>query len=341
MKKLPSTENSYAPLHEMAMAPIRSRMLMAGIEMGIFDELTGFRPAGEIAEAIDAHKDNTERFLNALVTIGLVDKKNGLYRNRPAFSEFLVRRSPTYLGELLQMIEHMCLEPLDGLVGLVKDGPSSTTGQNDFASAELWARATRYSAAWVTGGAGSLMAGIVGELPEFKGFRRLLDLGGGHGMFALYFVDAHPSMTGVIFDRSAVVAVAEEFIREYGMQERLSVLAGDYLTDDIGENYDFIWACSTLNFARHDLDALFAKVKRALNPGGVFAALQDGMTHDQTRPAVMLGHLGDSMREDRDLSFEQGQIGDAMLRCGFRSVRSRTVRTPMGELDLDIARKDR
>jgi hypothetical protein len=61
------------------------------------------------------------------------------------------------------------------------------------------------------------MAGIVSDLPEFAEFGRMVDLGGGHGMFALYFVDAHPSMTGVVFARSAVVSVAEGFIQEYGM----------------------------------------------------------------------------------------------------------------------------
>ena len=77
----------------------------------------------------------------------------------------------------------------------------------------------------------------------------------------------------------------------------------------------------------------------ALNPGGLFIAFQDGLTHEGTRPDVMLGFLAESMRLDRDFGFRQGEIAEALLRCGFRSVRSRTVRTPMEEMDLDIARK--
>jgi len=41
----------------------------------------------------------------------------------------------------------------------------------------------------------------------------------------------------------------------------------------------------------------------------------------------------------RDLSFSQGEIADSMIRVGFRSVRSRTMDTPMGEMDLDVGRK--
>jgi predicted O-methyltransferase YrrM len=339
MKKLPFVENSYKALHDMVIWPIRSKLLMTGIEVGIFDEMEEFRLAGDIAALIETHPENTEKFLNALATIGLVEKRNGLYRNRPESSAFLVRNSPTCLGPFFQMVQRMCVDTLEGLGNLIKDGPYPETGEKDFASEDHWAEATRTSAGWVIGGVGQEMAAIVSDLPEFSGFRKMLDLGGGHGMFALYFVQAHSSMTGVVFDRPAVVSVAERFIREWDMQERVSVMPGDYLTGDIGEGYDFIWACSTLNFARHDLDPLIRKIFDGLNPGGIFISFQDGMTHEQTRPDTMLGHLGDALRMGLDICFDQGEICEAMLRCGFRSVRSQTLETPMGEMDLDIARK--
>ena len=37
--------------------------------------------------------------------------------------------------------------------------------------------------------------------------------------------------------------------------------------------------------------------------------------------------------------FDQGVIAEAMLKNGFRQVRSRTITTPMGPMDLDIALK--
>jgi predicted O-methyltransferase YrrM len=233
----------------------------------------------------------------------------------------------------------MSLSPLEDLTDLVKCGPRTEACDKEFASEALWAEATRATAGWVTGGTGQKMAAIIAGLPGFSGFRKMLDLGGGHGMFALYFIAAHPIMTGVVFDRQAVVAVAERFIQEYGMENRMSVRAGDYLSDHIGSEYDLVWACATLNFARYDLDPLIHKIYTSLNPGGVFISFQDGMTHEQTRPDIMLGHLGDAMRTGRDLYFNQGEICDAMLRCGFRSVRSRTIDTPMGAMDMDIAHK--
>jgi len=340
MKPLPKIEISYRPLYDMVKSPIQAKLLMTGIELGIFDALEDFRPAEDIAVALNTHPANTRRFLDALVTIGLLEKKADLFKNRPLVSTFLVTTAASCIGTLLKSVEQMCVNPLADLRGMIQNGPVPETETPDIASEALWAEVTRASAAWVTNGdMGVKMAAMLSELPEFPGFRRMLDLGGGHGMFTLYFVQAHPEMTGVVFDRPAVVAVAGEFIQEYGMEGRVSVLAGDYLTDPIGGGYDLIWASSTLNFALPDIDPLVTKVFEALNPGGVFITFQDGLTHKGTRPEVMLGFLAEAMRMDRDFSFRQGQIADAMLRCGFRSVRSRTVLTSMEEMDLDIARK--
>jgi hypothetical protein len=128
MKKLPTVESSYAVLHSIAMAPIRSRLLMAGLELDVFDAMNDYRSADEIAAAIDSHAGNTKRFLDALTTIGLAEKKNGLYRNRTELAPFLVKRSPTFIGGMLQLIEQMCVKPLDDLVDLVRTGPPTTGG---------------------------------------------------------------------------------------------------------------------------------------------------------------------------------------------------------------------
>jgi hypothetical protein len=49
MKTLPTVGNDYKVLHGMATAPIRSRLLMAGIELGVFDAMDAFRSSEDIA----------------------------------------------------------------------------------------------------------------------------------------------------------------------------------------------------------------------------------------------------------------------------------------------------
>jgi SAM-dependent methyltransferase len=339
MKKLPVTAMNYGELYQILTGPIKTKLMMTGIELKIFNRLETFRSAEDVARDAGTHPENTQRFLDALATMDLVEKERGLYRNLPVTRTFLSEDSPVYLGKVFLMVEKRCDDSLKNLRELVKRGPAGDGPEKDFASQELWAEFSRTTAAWAMGGIGRRVASILSELPGFSGFQHMLDLGGGHGMFALYIVNAHPSMKGIVFDRPAVVEVAKEFIHEYDMEDRVAVAAGDFMTDDIGADYDLVWASATLNFAKWNMDALIKKIHKAVKPGGYFISFQDGMTHEHTKPETMLGHLADQLKTGVDFSLDQGFVADAMIRCGFRSVRSHTIDTPMGAMDMDIAHK--
>lgn len=339
MNKLPIATMDYGELYQILSSSIKVKLMMTGIELKIFNLLNTFCSAEDVTTNLNSHFQNTRCFLDALAMIDLIEKKNGFYRNLPITQTFLSESSPAYIGKMFQMIEKRCVDPLKNMIMLVKEGPVGEGAQTEFASQELWAGLTRTSAAWIMGGIGQRVAEILSGLPGFSGFKKMLDLGGGHGMFALYIVNAHPSMKGIVFDRPTVVEVAKEFIYEYGMEDRVDVAAGDYITDDIGTDYDLIWASATLNFAKWNIDALIGRIYKAVKPSGYFISFQDGMTHEHTKPDTMLGHLADQLTTGVDFSLDQGFIADAMIRCGFRSVRSRTIDTPMGPMDMDIGRK--
>lgn len=339
MRSLPERSISGRPLLDMVNGQIKTQLLLTAIKLRIFNYLEEFSTPESIAGLINTHPGNTMRFLDTLAMIDLVEKKNGRYRNRPITSVHLVEDSPHYMGRMLDLIKRMSLDPLANIEEMVTNGPIPPTEAGDISNEELWASAAKDSAVWVYGEVGHMVAGIVSGLPGAEDMSRMLDLGGGHGMFALYIVSSSPVMKGIVFDRAPIVTVAQSFINDYGLQDRVSVQAGNYLTDDIGSGYDLIWASATLNFAKDNLDALINKIFSALNPGGYFISFQDGLTNEKTKPDTMLGHSIDMLRIGEDFSFTQGEIADAMVRCGFSTVRSKTIDTPMGAMDMDIARK--
>ena len=167
----------------------------------------------------------------------------------------------------------------------------------------------------------------------------MLDLAGGPGLVGIAIVSAHPSMKGIIFELPAVAKIAESYIKEYGMEDRIEILAGDYNQDPIGEGYDLVWASNALTFAKDDMNSLTKKIYDALNPGGVFLVLHEGLTHERTKPDIMVLPMLSLALMGQDICFDQGEIADSMLRVGFKSVRSRTLDTDWGPMDLDIGRK--
>ncbi len=180
---------------------------------------------------------------------------------------------------------------------------------------------------------------ILSSLPEYPSFRKMLDLGCGPGLFGTSVAMDHPSLNAVLFDRPAVAGVAEEVVKEYGMGDRVEVVAGDYINGPIGGEYDLVWASMTLNFAGDRLNEVVKKIHDSLNPGGVFVSFSDGKTDEGTKPKEMvLGTLTASLYGD-DMGLNEGVIAGATIEAGFASVQSRTVATPIGEVLMDIARK--
>ncbi|MCD4711299.1 MAG: methyltransferase [Bacteroidales bacterium] len=339
MKKLPEVNVSFKELYGMLIAPTKAKLLWTGIELKVFNHLSEPKTAKDVAEKIGTHSVNTELFLEGLAACDLLEKKNGLYRNTPVTQEFLVEESPTYLGLVFADQFQKDYQVLNDLPRLVKKGPPTTLPETDMNSAEMCLKFTHSHASSERAGIAQQVAKIISGLPEFPSFGKMLDLGGGPGLIGIGAVAAHPNMNGVIFDRPAIVKVAETFIREYGMEDRVEVLGGDYKYDSIGNGYDLVLANDNLYYGKNDTDSIVKKIYEALNPAGVFISFHGGLTHERTKPDTMvLGMILDGLM-GQGMLVDQGFIADSMLRVGFRSVRSCTLNTDWGPMDLDIGRK--
>jgi hypothetical protein len=339
MKELPEASANFADLYGMLVASIRSKLLLTGIELKVFNQLNEPKSAEAVAGAIGTHPVNTRLFLDGLAASNLVMKNKGLYQNTSVTQASLMEGSPTFIGEMFTLMSQMQDAAVADLPRLVKQGPPPPSKETDMGNEDVWVRYAASMANYQRAGAAQQTVEIVSGLPEFPSFGKMLDLGGGPGIIGIAIVASHPSMKGVIFDKPAVINVAETFIKEYEMENRMAVMGGDYMHDSIGEEYDLIWASATLNFARHDLDTPVKKIYDALNPGGVFVSFSDGLSWERTKPENYVLSTLPSALMGQDMGIDQGVIADSMLRAGFKSVRSRTIDTPMMPMDLDIGRK--
>jgi hypothetical protein len=337
MKKLPEVNLTYENLYMMLLAPIRSQLLLTGIELKVFNELSEPKSSEDVAKALGTHPRNTRVFLDSLAAIDLLQKKKGLYRNSPVAQAFLAEKSPTYLGRLLPVMK-ADEQFLQNLPKLVKEGPPPPPEKPSFSIEEL-VKGVAIMADVEKAGDAQEAVNILLELPEFPSFQKMLDLGGGPGLTGMAIVDAHPRMKGVIFDLPPVVEETKRYIEEYEMEDRMDVLGGDFNRDSIGEGYDLVWASGVLQFAV-EIDTVVRKVYEALNPSGVFVSLFPfGQTHERTKPESIVLSLLSIALMGQEVGVNQGHVADSMLRAGFRSVHSRKINTFMGPMELDIGRK--
>lgn len=180
MKKLPEVNVSFEELFRMLVAPIRSKLLLTGIELKIFNQLSEPNSAEVVAEAIGAHPGNTRLFLDGLAASDLVVKRKMLYQNTPVSQTFLVEGSPTFLGQMF-IFNEKAFFALNDLSKLVKEGPPPPSKEANMGSEEIWTQWTFSIANSERAGIAQQAVEIVSELPEFSSFEKMLDLGGRPG----------------------------------------------------------------------------------------------------------------------------------------------------------------
>jgi len=155
--------------------------------------------------------------------------------------------------------------------------------------------------------------------------RRALDLGGGHGAFAMALCARHRALTTTIVELEGAARIGREIVSEQGFADRVEFVVGDVFDADLGGGYDVAMANNVLHHLPPERCVeLLARARGALRPGGTMAVL------DFARPPT--GEPGDQAAVLTGLLFyvasgastyEPHTIGGFLAEAGFRDVRIR------------------
>ena len=108
---------------------------------------------------------------------------------------------------------------------------------------------------------------IVRELPENSTIRRVLDVGCAAGLLGMAVIGDRENRSGVLLDQIPS-QIIQPSVDAAGLGERVKVMQGNFLTDDLGGGYDLILAVSVMLFAKGGMEPLMKKFFDALNPLG-------------------------------------------------------------------------
>jgi SAM-dependent methyltransferase len=280
-----------------------AKMLMVAVDLGLFDFLVEPKSAVETAALLHASPRATGIFMNGLAALGLVDKGVDNFRNSELASRYLVRGSENYRGAIVKHMEATWKRGWEDLQQTV------LVGHPTEAETEKWVdgRPERDE----------------GEVRDFiwgmHAIARFLDLGGGPATYAIIFAQANPELKATVFDLPMPIEIARENIAKNGLTDRVGTLAGNFLKDDIGAGYDFIWVSQILH--SHDeqqCKVIIAKAAAALNPGGALAIQDFYLNADGASPtgAAMFGvHM--LAVTPRGRAYTHGEVAEWMQAAGL------------------------
>jgi ubiquinone/menaquinone biosynthesis C-methylase UbiE len=112
---------------------------------------------------------------------------------------------------------------------------------------------------------------------DFSQYRRILDIGGNSGEFALQICRRYPGVSATVFDLPLVCDIGQEHIRSEPEADRISFIRGNALTDPLPEGFDLITFKSMLHdWPEKEAKHFIEKASHSLEPGGTLLIFERG-----------------------------------------------------------------
>ena len=253
-------------IFQLALAYRASAIFFAASDLQVFTRLTdGPLSAADIAARCGSAEEPTRLLLESCADAGLLERVSGGFRNTPTADTFLVEGRPAYLGDSLKYARD--LYPAWGAVGeLVRTGQPTMPPQTILGDDKARTRAFVMAMHERAKGIGSVLPHTV----DLRGRKRLIDVGGGPGTYAVELCRQTPGLAATVLDRPGVLEVTRELIDAAGFGDRVSLMPGDYLITPFGTGFD----AALLSGMMHretaaNVNLLLHKTFAALEPGGI------------------------------------------------------------------------
>ena len=277
-------------VNELARMFWYSAILRAGIKLDVFSLLEdSSRTSKEVAESIEASPRYVQAFLDSCVSLELLEERGDRYGNSNLASKFLVKGKKEYVGD--HALHHTNTWTAWGrLDEIVKEGKTLLPYETGYVDAAT------YWNDYMVGQhnrAASGQAYYLVENVDLRGRRKLLDLGGGAASYSIALCGANPQLEAVVVDQKEPLSIAKTLVDEHNLQDRITLLEGDFLEMDLGTGYDVALISGVVLIQSEEKSRLL--VKRALDalaPGGM-VIIQDYMRIDHSPERSRLDTLED------------------------------------------------
>jgi SAM-dependent methyltransferase len=271
---------------------VDARALKTAFELGLIDRLIAARSGGSgeaLGRALGADPTGMRLLLDLLVAGGIVHERAGdngragdirltaRFRKALEFRDLLEVKldfAGFVLTDFADLFTTMVRQPADFMTHarvyqLFDYRKCLDYSSDNYRRVRLWMRLTstltRYEAP----------AAIAAH--DFSAHRRMLDVGGNSGEFALQVCRSAPHLRAAVFDLPLVCEIGLEHILGEPEQDRIGFVKGDLRAQNLPGGYDLISFKSMLHdWPPRDSGAFLVKAVEALAPGGRILIFERG-----------------------------------------------------------------
>ena len=270
----------------LANAYWRPFVLQAGVSLDLFTIMDDAAKKGEtmtvsaLAKAASCDERALGLFVTGLVSLGFFEREGDVLSLPEHSRAYLSRNSDDYLGFIIKHHSHIA-------PAWVKLAESVQTGKPMRGESSSHTEDAAEREAFLMGmfNVATHQAEAIAAALDLSGRKRLLDLGGGPGTYAVFFCRANPELTSTIFDKPTSEPIAMNIVRRYGLEDRIDFFGGNFLKDPLPQGYDVVWISQILHGdSPEDAAKLVRDAGKLLNPGGLLIVQDFVVDNDKRGP---------------------------------------------------------
>lgn len=302
-----------------------SKTLLSAVEMEVFTELAkGPETLESLTGRLGLHPRSSRDFLDALVSLGFLERQNGTYANTSSSNVFLDKHKPSYIGGILEMANKRLFHHWGHLTTALRTGENQNEAAGDHETfAALYADPTRLKGFLraMTGVSRGANIAIASKFPWAK-YQSVADCGTAQGDLIVQVALKNPHLAGTGFDLPEVAPVFEEYVEENGLSSRVKFQPGSFFTDSL-PNVDVIMMGHILHdWNLEEKKMLIRKAYEALPPGGAYIVYEALIDDDRSKNAFgLLMSLNMLIETPGGFDYTGADCVGWMKEAGFRETR--------------------
>lgn len=262
-----------------------SKTLLSAVELGLFTTLARGPLTGKaVMSELGLQPRGSKDFLDALVSLGMLERTGDGYGNTAATDVFLDRHKPSYIGGILEMANDRLYPFWGSLTEALRSGHpqnEAKVGENFFAALYQEPERLKQFLHAMTGISMGAALAITERFP-WERHRSVVDIGAAEGCLPVHLALRHPHLTGGGFDLPPVQPAFEEYVGSFGLAERLRFHAGDFFVDPLPSADVLVMGHILHDWSLDEKLMLLRKAHEALPDGGALI-VYDSIIDDDRR----------------------------------------------------------
>jgi 3-hydroxy-5-methyl-1-naphthoate 3-O-methyltransferase len=339
MGPLPATTDDRL-IWDTWLAVYRLPVLTVADEVGTFPALaSGALTTAELAQSINVDARALQIHLGLLAALGFVERREGRWRASAVARTWLHPDAEGYCGPVLhhlrgsQQLHTQLLATLRPKVQAESHASAAAEWERGEMPQDLARMITQYM------NAHSLAAAKAAALqPLFADAKRVLDVGGGSGVFSIEIAKACPALTATVMEIAAVCNEAGHYIAAAAVADRVRTEAANMFTQPWPIGYDVHFLSNIFHDWSDDTCKLLARQSfAALRPGGRIVLHEMLMDDDGCGPLATAAFSLLMLLGTRGRQYSLPELRGFLQGAGFSDVEACT--TGGGYYSLIVAGK--